>query len=176
MARPECQPGRRSDPLFALPSLAALTLHAGGPQVGVLRAMATIAFPLLGLLVGAVIDRVRCRPFMIAADLTRPALFAALALAQRLDLWHLYAVAASASVSAVVFDVGYPHPRLVGRDLLAPGNARLQMSAAVARPVVPPSAARSPNCWNRHLQSPPTPPVSSPRRPACSPSGRPSPP
>jgi len=124
--------------LFALPSLAILTLHATGPQVGVLHAMGTIAFPVLGLFVGAFMDRVRCRPFMILADLTRLALFGALAvlaLTDRLDLWHLYVVAALASVCTVVFDVGYQThlPRLVGRDLLAQGNARLEMSASVAR-------------------------------------------
>ncbi|MCI3274505.1 MFS transporter [Streptomyces cylindrosporus] len=124
--------------LFALPSLAILTLHATAPQVGVVRAMATVAFPALGLFVGAFMDRVRCRPYMIAADLTRLALFtvlAALALAGRLDLRQLYTVAALVSVCTVVFDVGYQThlPRLVGRELLSLGNARLEMSASVAR-------------------------------------------
>ncbi|TPQ16760.1 MFS transporter [Streptomyces sporangiiformans] len=124
--------------LFALPSLAILVLEASGPQVGVLHAMATIAFPALGLFVGAFMDRVRCRPFMIAADVLRLLLFlsvAVLALADVLGLWHLYVAAALASVCTVVFDVGYQThlPRLVSRDFLPVGNARLEMSSSVAR-------------------------------------------
>ncbi|GAB3012804.1 MFS transporter [Streptomyces pseudoechinosporeus] len=124
--------------LFALPSLAILVLHASGPQVGVLHAMATIAFPVLGLFAGAFMDRVRCRPYMIAADLVRLLLFAAVAVLAStglLDLWLLYGVAALAGVCTVMFDVGYQThlPRLVGRDLLSLGNARLEMSASVAR-------------------------------------------
>ncbi|MEW2403938.1 MFS transporter [Streptomyces sp. NPDC046862] len=124
--------------LFALPSLAILVLHADGPQVGVLHAMATLAFPVLGLFVGAFMDRVRCRPYMIAADLLRLLLFATVAILAAtglLDLWLLYAAAALAGVCTVVFDVGYQThlPRLVGRDLLSLGNARLEMSASVAR-------------------------------------------
>lgn len=124
--------------LFALPSLAILVLNATGPQVGVLHTMATVAFPVLGLFVGAFMDHVRCRPFMIAADLLRLVLFlsaAVLALTDALALWHLYVVAALASVCTVVFDVGYQThlPRLVSRDFLPLGNARLEMSSSVAR-------------------------------------------
>ncbi|MEV2195090.1 MFS transporter [Streptomyces phaeochromogenes] len=124
--------------LFALPSLAILVLDATGPQIGVLHAMATIAFPALGLFVGAFMDHVRCRPFMIGADLLRLVLFlsiALLALTDALGLWHLYAAAALASVCTVVFDVGYQThlPRLVSRDFLPLGNARLEMSSSVAR-------------------------------------------
>ncbi|MFF3713217.1 MFS transporter [Streptomyces phaeochromogenes] len=52
-----------------------------------------------------------------------------------LGLWHLYAAAALASVCTVVFDVGYQTylPRLVGRDFLPLGNARLETSSSVAR-------------------------------------------
>jgi MFS family permease len=124
--------------LFALPSLAILVLDASGPQVGVLNAMATIAFPALGLFVGAFMDRVRCRPFMVAADAVRLMVFltvAVLALTDTLGLWQLYVAAALASVCTVVFDVAYQThlPRLVDRDFLPVGNARLEMSSSVAR-------------------------------------------
>lgn len=73
--------------LFALPSLAILVLDATGPQVGVLHAMATIAFPALGLFVGAFMDHVRCRPFMIGADLLRLVSAEGMAVDGRLEIW-----------------------------------------------------------------------------------------
>lgn len=124
--------------LFALPSLAILTLHASSEQVGYLNAITTAAFPMCAVFFGAVMERVRCRRFMVAADLIRTAIFAliaALSMAGVLTLADLFAAAAVAGVSAVLFDVGYQThlPRLVSRGFLATGNARLEVSYSVAR-------------------------------------------
>jgi MFS family permease len=63
--------------LFALPSLAILTLHASGQQVGYLNAITTAAFPACGIFFGAIMERTRCRRLMIGADLIRLMVFAA---------------------------------------------------------------------------------------------------
>ncbi|NUP22187.1 MAG: hypothetical protein HOZ81_40230 [Streptomyces sp.] len=60
----------------AFPLLAVVTLHATPLQLGLVTAAGTIAFVLIGLPAGAWIDRWRCRPVLIAADLARATLLA----------------------------------------------------------------------------------------------------
>jgi MFS family permease len=124
--------------LFALPTVAILTLHVGSMQVGALRAVATIAYPLLGLLAGAVLDRRPRRPAMIVADLVRCAGFLSIPIAAWsgvLTMAQLYGVAAVSGVFAVVFDIASQAylPLLLPRDRLATGNIRLELSSSVSR-------------------------------------------
>jgi MFS family permease len=58
----------------ALPFAAVITLHATALQVGILVASASIAVLLVGLFAGALVDRSRRRPLMIAADAIRAVL------------------------------------------------------------------------------------------------------
>src|ERR1700692_4769808 len=55
--------------LLALPTVAILVLGATPFQVGLLAACETLAFPVLGLVAGVYVDRLRRRPIMIACDL-----------------------------------------------------------------------------------------------------------
>lgn len=123
---------------FVLPTVAVVVLHVGNAEVGVLNAIATAAYPVLGLFVGVLMDRIRRRPAMIVADLVRGAAFATLPLAAAFDalsLAHLYAVAAVSGIFSVLFDVAYQSylPTLLTGEPLAQGNARLEMSSSVSR-------------------------------------------
>ncbi|MGH9107782.1 MAG: hypothetical protein ACRDZX_18510, partial [Acidimicrobiales bacterium] len=57
--------------VLALPLAAVLVLHASTFEVGVLTALDTAAFLLIGLPAGVVVDRRRRRPVMVAADVAR---------------------------------------------------------------------------------------------------------
>jgi MFS family permease len=124
--------------LVALPLLAALTLDASAGQMGVLAAAAGAPFLLFGLLAGVWVDRLRRRPLLVAADLGRAAVLAAVPLAALLDALSielLWAVAFVVGGLTVVFDVAYLAylPTLVRRDQLLEGNAKLQASASVGQ-------------------------------------------
>ena len=56
---------------LALPLIAALVLHASAFEMGLLLTVATLPDLLLGLFAGVWADRVRRRPIMIAADVSR---------------------------------------------------------------------------------------------------------
>ncbi|HEY3513061.1 MULTISPECIES: MFS transporter [Kribbella] len=123
--------------MFAVPLLAVLTLDATTFQVSLLRTCETAAWLLLGLFAGAWVDRVRCLPVLIAADLGRAVLFGSVPVAAVfgvLSLPQLYVVLALAGVLTVLFDVAhstYP-PRLLNADQLLPGNAKLAANHSVA--------------------------------------------
>jgi MFS family permease len=115
---------------LALPLVAILALGAGAGQVGLLATFTTAAFLLVGLPSGALIDRLRKRPVMIAADLARAALLGWVPLAWWLGILtieQLYAVALLAGVGTVFFDVSAQSllPHVVGRDRLVSANSAL---------------------------------------------------
>src|SRR3977135_4690563 len=56
---------------LALPTVAILVLGASPFQVGLLAACENLAFPVLGLVAGVYVDRLRRRPIMIACDVAR---------------------------------------------------------------------------------------------------------
>lgn len=74
---------------LALPLIAVLYLHASTLEVGLVVALESAAFLLVGLPAGAWCDRVRRRPVMIAADLARAALLASLPIAAALHVLTL---------------------------------------------------------------------------------------
>jgi MFS family permease len=122
--------------MMAVPLLAVLTLDASTFQVSLLRTCETAAWLGLGLFAGAWVDRVRCLPVLVYADLGRAALFATIPVAAWfgvLTLTQLYVVLVLAGVLTVLFDVAhssYP-PRLLQPDQLLPGNARLAANHSV---------------------------------------------
>jgi MFS family permease len=124
--------------LVAMPLLAIRELDATPFEVGLLTTFETAAFLLVGLPSGAMVDRVRRRPVLVAADVGRALLVCSLPLAWYLDvltLAQLYAVALLSGVLTVFFDVAYQSylPHLVGRDHLVEGNGKLEASRAVAQ-------------------------------------------
>jgi len=127
---------------LVLPLVAVLYLHATTFDVGVLTALESVAFLLVGLPAGAWCDRLRRRPVMIAADLVRVILLASIPVAAALGvltLDQLFAVALLHGIATVFFDVSYQSylPSLVGRDNLMEGNAKLGGSQSVAQAVGP---------------------------------------
>ncbi|MHA6620838.1 MFS transporter [Pseudonocardia sp. DLS-67] len=127
---------------LALPLLAATALGASPWEMGLLVAAERGAFLLVGLPVGVLLDRVRRRPVMVAADLVRFALFASIPLAWVLGVLtfaQLIVVALLAGVATVFFDVGYQSvlPAVIGRAELVDGNAKLESTRSAAEAAGP---------------------------------------
>ena len=127
---------------LVLPLVAVLYLRATTFEVGVLTALESVAFLLVGLPAGAWCDRLRRRPVMIAADLVRVLLLTSIPVAAALGtltLGQLFIVALVHGIATVFFDVSYQSylPALVGRDNLMEGNAKLGGSQSVAQAVGP---------------------------------------
>lgn len=119
--------------LFALPTLAVLVLHATALQVGALTALETLPFPVLGMLVGVIADRVSRRRIMIGADVVRLAALASIplaALGKVLAMPQLYAVALITGSASAFFGISYQAylPVLVPRERLTDANAKLEFS------------------------------------------------
>lgn len=121
----------------AVPLVAVTALDASPGEVGLLAALGTAAFLVLGLPVGAWTDWLPKRGVLIAADLVRAALLASVPVAWWLDaltMTQLYAVVALAGVGTVFFDVANQSylPSVVGRPALLAANTRLVGMDAVA--------------------------------------------
>jgi predicted MFS family arabinose efflux permease len=127
---------------LALPILAVLSLHAGAFEIGLLMALQTLFFPVLGLFVGVWADRLRKRPIMVVCNFGRMASLASIPLAfflSALTLYQLYAVAAINGAFTVFFEISYQSylPVLIDREDLVEGNSKLQTSASGAQVVGP---------------------------------------
>lgn len=119
--------------LLALPSAAILALSATAAEVGALRAVGFVAYPLLALVAGVWVDRLRRRRIMVVADIGR-----ALALASvpvgfavgHLTLVQLFIVVGLVGALTVLFDLASTShvPVLVPREDWASANAQLEMA------------------------------------------------
>ncbi|WP_217189158.1 MFS transporter [Streptomyces buecherae] len=121
----------------AVPLIAVSALDASPGQVGALATLSTLAFLLIGLPAGAWVDRMRHRRVLIAADLTRAALYASVPVAWWLDaltMGQLFAVVLLSGCATVFFDIGSQSvlPQLVGRSALVPANAAVVSLSAVS--------------------------------------------
>lgn len=122
---------------FAVPVLV-VTVLAGTPsEVGLVSAARWAPYLLLGLVVGALVDRVRRRPLLVGTDLARAGLLLAvplLAWADVLTVPTLAAVMATFGLLSLVNDAAHQSflPRLLPREALPRGNARLEQSSAAA--------------------------------------------
>lgn len=122
---------------LAIPLVAALTLGATPFQMGMLNAVQILPYLLLALPAGVWIDRTRKRPLMLAANLVRAALLAAIPAAYVLHLLGmpmLYACAFGIGACTLLFDLAYQTylPSLVGADQLVEGNSKLEISRSAA--------------------------------------------
>lgn len=114
----------------ALPLVAVVALGASEGDVGLLSALSTVAFLVIGLPVGAWVDRVRRRGVLVAADLARAVVLASVPLAWwlgALTLPQMYAVVLLTGAATVFFDVAKLSylPYAVGRGRLEDANANL---------------------------------------------------
>lgn len=122
---------------IAIPFLAVIELDATPFDMAALGIAALLPGFLVGLLAGAWIDRRKRRPVMIAADLGRAVILLsipALAILDRLEIWHLLVVSGLMSVLSMLFDIAYQSylPGLVGREQLIAGNSTLTATESVA--------------------------------------------
>ncbi|MFW6692305.1 MFS transporter [Streptomyces sp. MAR4 CNX-425] len=129
----------------AIPLTAVTVLHAGTAGTSALKTTLTLPFVLLGLPVGAWLDRVRRRPVMIRADVVRAVALATVPAAHwsgRLTMPHLWAVVLVVGVATVFFDLGTQSyvKDLVPPDRLAGVNGRLATVTQTALVCGPPLA------------------------------------
>ncbi|MGW2248584.1 MFS transporter [Kitasatospora sp. NPDC001660] len=122
---------------LAMPLIAVTTLHASTLQVGVLSAAGWLPWLLIGLPVGAWVDRMRSRPIMLAASAVSLLLFATVPLAAHagiLTMAQLVAVALATGVASVFFQTAHTAylPELLSPADQAEGNAKLHGSASAA--------------------------------------------
>ena len=127
---------------LALPLTAVVVLRASTFQVGVLTAAATLAFALIALPAGAIVDRRAKRWLMIWCDVARMLIIGSVPLAAAfgvLTLGQLYAVAIAAGVCTVFFDVSYQSylPVLIGTEDLVDGNGKLGATQSFAQLIGP---------------------------------------
>jgi predicted MFS family arabinose efflux permease len=128
--------------LVALPLTGVLTLHAGPTQMGALRVASTLPFLLFGLLAGAWVDRRSRLTVMSLSSLGQALLLAfipALALAGRLQIELVYAIAFLVGGLTVLFDVAYQAfvPSLVRSEHLLHANSRLETSRSLVQVIGP---------------------------------------
>jgi hypothetical protein len=122
--------------LLALSLVAIVSLAASPLEVGLLSALQTAPFLLIGLPAGAWVDWLRRRSVLIVGDVGRAAVLVTVPLAWWagvLTIWQLYVVAFTIGVFTVFFSVAYQSylPHLVGRDNLVEGNAKLESVRAL---------------------------------------------
>ena len=128
--------------VLALQTLVVVTLQGSAVQVGWLNSARWLPYLVLGLVVGALVDRVRRRPLMIATDLTRGVLLALIPLAWAFDLLGfplLLVLVVLFGTASLINDAASMSflPRLVSRAHLQRAHARLDGADAVAQTAGP---------------------------------------
>ena len=127
---------------LALPLTAALVLHATPFEVGVLTAMGALPYPLFGLFAGVLVDRTRKLPVMVASDIGRGLVLAAIPVCAWVGLLTmplLYAVNFLVGLGSVI---GWPAYQVfmterVGRANLVEANAKIGFADSAAQLVGP---------------------------------------
>lgn len=117
--------------VLALTVTAVAVLDASAFQVGLLTALGTIAYLLVGLPAGVWVDRWRKRLVLVVSDLVRAAATLSVAIAYLFDvltIWQLLAVAATISFTSVFSDTAQTAllPSIVAPKNVSEATARLQ--------------------------------------------------
>jgi MFS family permease len=128
--------------LLALPLTAVVVLRASTFQVGLLTSASTLAFALIALPAGAIVDRHAKRRLMIWCDVARMLIIGSVPVTAALGvltLGQLYAVALTAGVCTVFFDVSYQSylPVLIDKADLVEGNGKLGATQSFAQLIGP---------------------------------------
>ncbi len=126
----------------ALPLVAVVTVHASALVVSSLAAAEWLPWLLIGLPVGAWVDRLPRRRVMLSADAVSLVLFASVPIAAwlgALTVGQLLAVALLAGAASVFFQTAYQVylPSLVDEQELPRANALMQGSEAASQVVGP---------------------------------------
>ena len=128
--------------LLALQTLVVVTLQGTAVQVGWLNSARWLPYLVLGLVVGALVDRARRRPLMITTDLARAAVLALIPLAWSLGLLTfplLLVLVILFGTASLINDAASMSflPRLVPSAQLQRAHARLDGAGAVAQTAGP---------------------------------------
>lgn len=123
--------------IFLFPTIALVVFHASGLWVGMLNAVGTAAYPVLGLFAGVLMDRRRRRPAMMLSTVGTMLALAWIPAASALGtlgMADLCLAALAAGAFGVLYDVANQShlPTLLPRDMLARANARLEVSTSLA--------------------------------------------
>lgn len=120
-----------------LPLTAVLVLNAPPSALGLLAAARAAPSMIVGIFGGTLVDRMRRRPVMIAADLGRAAMLLLVpwaAFTHRLNIFDVFVASAVIGGLNDLYDIA-DHaylPTLVERDLILAANARLSASESAA--------------------------------------------
>ncbi|WP_256841310.1 MFS transporter [Ornithinimicrobium cryptoxanthini] len=122
--------------------LAVVVLGASAAQMGVLNALGTLAFLVLGIPVGVIVDRSPTVRLLLGSGVVRTVLLTSVVLAWSLDvltMMHLYAVALLAGTAALVVETTQTAivPRVLGTAGVSRLVSRLQSAESVITLVVP---------------------------------------
>ncbi|HEX9961196.1 MAG TPA: MFS transporter [Pyrinomonadaceae bacterium] len=122
---------------LAYPLTAILVLQATTFQVGILQATGTSAAALFGLFAGVIVDRVRRKPLLVAADLGRGLLALTIPVAAVfgiLRIEQLYVVAFLSGALSIFSDVAGMAflPALLEKQQLVEGNSKFGTSQSAA--------------------------------------------
>lgn len=128
--------------LLALSTLVVVTLEGDAQDVGWLSSARWLPYLVLGLVVGALVDRRRRRPIMITTDLARAALLGVIPAAWAagvLTMPVLLAVVVCYGTASLINDAASMSflPRLVPRQHLQRAHARIDGADAVAQTAGP---------------------------------------
>lgn len=123
---------------LAIPLAAVSVLGAGPVEMGYLNAAGTLAFIVLGLPAGVIVDRMKRRKLVIALEILSGSVILLVPIAAALGALRLpllYVVEFLIGCISVVGTVAYQAllPSLVGRDRLVEANARFQLSGSAAQ-------------------------------------------
>jgi MFS family permease len=130
---------------LALQTLVVLTLDGTAQDVGWVNSARWLPYLVLGLVVGALVDRVRRRPVMVATDLSRAALLVAIPVAHALDVLSLpllMVVVVCFGAMSLVNDAASMSfiTRLVPREHLQQAHSRIDGADGVAQTAGPATA------------------------------------
>lgn len=124
--------------MLAVQVLVVTTLAGSPTDVGLVSSARWLPYLALGILVGALVDRVRRRPLLVGTDLARGLLLCAVPLLAWSDLLSvpvLCVLMAAFGLLSLVNDAAHQSflPRLLPRESLTRANARLEQSSSVAQ-------------------------------------------
>ncbi len=122
--------------------LAVAVLGATAAQMGLLNAVGTLAFLILGIPIGVMVDRSPTVRLLVGSGMVRAGLLSTVVTAWAVDaltLAHLYAVAALAGVAAVVTETAQTTivPRITGTYGVSGLVSRMQSAESLVGLVVP---------------------------------------
>ena len=128
--------------LLALQTVVVLTLDGTAQDVGWLSSARWLPYLVLGLVVGALVDRTRRRPVMVTTDLVRALLLVTIPVAWATDVLSmplLLVVVTGYGAASLVNDAASQSfvPRLVPRTHLQRAHARIDGADAVAQTAGP---------------------------------------